>query len=155
MTVTRESLQEHFGLLSDAELLNQFQSGELTELAHEVAGAELQRRKIDAATPQPEPPEPAAEPPPASEDESNDEDLLLVGRFYNPVDAYLLQSRLDAEGVPAIVADALTYQNMAFGAGVVGGVRVLVPESYFERAVEIKKQIDRGDFALDDKADVR
>jgi len=31
----------------------------------------------------------------------------------------------------------------------------LVPESYFDRAAEIKKKIDRGDYALDDKADGR
>jgi Putative prokaryotic signal transducing protein len=158
MIVTRESLTEHFGLLGDDELLDQFRSGDLTELAHDVAGAELTRRKIDpsmkAEAPPPETAPAAAEPPPEDETATNDEDLLLLGRFYNPVDAYLLQSRLDAEGVPAIVADALTYQNMAFGAAVVGGVRVLVPESYLARAAEIKKQIDRGDFALDDKSDV-
>jgi hypothetical protein len=157
MIVTRESLMEHFGLLGDDELLDQFRSGDLTELAHDVAGAELARRKIDPST-KPETPGPEVAPPAAAalpEDEAgtSDDDLVLLGRFYNPVDAYLLQSRLDAEGVPAIVADALTYQNMAFGA-VVGGVRVLVPESYVARAVEIKKEIDRGDFALDDKADV-
>jgi hypothetical protein len=154
MIVTRESLTEHFGLLGDDELLDQFRSGELTELAHEVAGAELARRKIDASMSKPAPAEvepPEAESLPGDEPRSDDEDLVLLGRFSNPVDAYLLQSRLDAEGVPAIVADALTYQNMAFGA-VIGGVRVLVPESYVERAAEIKKEIDRGDFALDDKA---
>jgi hypothetical protein len=163
MIVTRESLTEHFGLLGDDELLDQFRSGDLTELAHDVAGAELTRRKIapsmEAEASQPEAPQPetapaAAEPLPEDETATNEEDLVLLGRFYNPVDAYLLQSRLDAEGVPAIVADALTYQNMAFGAAVVGGVRVLVPESYLARAAEIKKQIDRGVFALDDKSDV-
>jgi len=159
MIVTRESLTENFGLLGDDELLDQFRSGDLTELAQDVAGAELMRRKIDPST-RPERPEPevvpaAAEALPEDETATNDEDLVLLGRFYNPVDAYLLQSRLDSEGVPAIVADALTYQNMAFGAAVVGGVRVLVPESYLARAAEIKKQIDRGDFALDDKSDIR
>jgi Putative prokaryotic signal transducing protein len=157
MIVTRESLMEHFGLLGDDELLDQFRSGDLTELAHDVAGAELARRKIDPSmkpeTPGPEVAPPAAAALPEDEAGTSDDDLVLLGRFYNPVDAYLLQSRLDAEGVPAIVVDALTYQNMAFGA-VVGGVRVLVPESYVARAVEIKKEIDRGDFALDDKADV-
>jgi hypothetical protein len=158
MIVTRESLTEHFGLLDDGELLDQFQSGDLTELAHDVARAELARRKIDTSikpeTPEPDLTPPEATPLPEDETATNDEDLVLLGRFFNPVDAYLLQSRLDAEGVPAIVADALTYQNMAFGA-VVGGVRVLVPESYVARAAEIKQEIDRGDFALDDETEVR
>src|ERR1700691_1477056 len=106
MIVTRESLTEHFGLLGDDELLDQFRSGDLTELAHDVAGAELTRRKIDPSIklemPEPEGAPPAAGALPEDETATNDEDLVLLGRFYNPVDAYLLQSRLDAEGVPAI-----------------------------------------------------
>jgi hypothetical protein len=50
MTVTRQSLVDHFGRLSDDELLNEFQSGELTALAHDVATAELRRRGIDLFT---------------------------------------------------------------------------------------------------------
>jgi hypothetical protein len=56
--------------------------------------------------------------------------------------------------VPAIVADDFASRNIPFGVGV-DGVRVLVPESHVERAAEIKKKIERGDYALDDKADGR
>ncbi len=35
----------------------------------------------------------------------------------------------------------------------IGGVRVLVPEAYLERAREIVKADARGDYALDDRAD--
>lgn len=148
MTVTRQSLVDHFGRLSDDELLNEFQSGELTALAQDVATAELQRREIDLSKGKPETPKPQADVGVASSSEG----LVLVARFNDPVSAYLLQSRLDAEGVPAIVADAFAYQNMPFGAGV-GGIRVLVPESYCERAAEIKSDIDRGDYKLDAKAE--
>ena len=150
MTVTRQSLVDHFGRLSDDELLNEFQSGELTALAHDVATAELQRRGIDLSTSKPETPPPSAQADVGVA--SSSEDLVLVARFNDPVSAYLLQNRLDAEGVPAIIADAFAYQNMPFGAGV-GGIRVLVPESYCERATEIKSDIDRGDYKLDDKAE--
>ena len=153
MTVTRQSLADHFGLLGDDELLEQFQSGELTDLAESVAAEELRSREIDPSKREAEPPKSPVEPQAGSEATSSSEDLVLVARVNNAASAYLLQSRLDAEGVPTVVADALAFQNMPFGAGV-GGVRILVPESYFERAAQIKKQIDRGDFALDDKTDV-
>jgi hypothetical protein len=149
MTPTRQSLVEHFGLLSDDELLDQFKSGDLTDLARDVASTELRSRKIDFS--EARSPKPSTEPEADVKAGWSSEDLVLVARL-NSVSASLLQSRLNAEGVPAIVADDFAYRNVPFGVGV-DGVRVLVPESYFERAAEIKKKIDRGDYALDDKAD--
>src|SRR5713226_4496975 len=122
MMITRQSLAEHFGRLNNDELVTEFQSGELTELAREVAAAEIQSRSIDISQYQARLPEP--EPERDSEDLVL-EDLVLLARFYDVSSAYLLQSRLDAEGLPSIVADALSYQNVIGG----GGVRVLVPES--------------------------
>jgi len=141
MLITRQSLAEHFGRLNNDELVTEFQSGGLTELAREVAAAEIQSRSIDISQYQARPPEPRPEP--------EMEDLVLLARFYDASSAYLLQSRLDAEGLPSIVADALTYQNVIGGA-LGGGVRVLVPESYFARAAEIKSRIDSGAYTLDD-----
>ena len=138
MTITRQSLAEYFGRLNDDELVIEFQSGGLTELAREVAAAEIQSRNIDISE---------EDVPPTS----GSEDLVLLARFYDVSSAYLLQSRLDAEGLPSIVADALTYQNIIGGA-LGGGVRVLVPESYFARAAEIKGRIDSGTYTLDDNA---
>ena len=151
MTVTRQSLVEHFGLLSDDELLDQFQSGDLTDLAQDVAVAELRSRKIDFS--EARSPKPSTEPEVDVKAAWSSEDLVLVARL-NSVSAHLLQSRLNAEGVPAIVADDFAYRNVPFPV-LFDGVRVLVPESYFDRAAEIKKKIDRGDYALDDKADGR
>ena len=141
--ITRQSLAEHFGRLNNDELVTEFQSGGLTELAREVAAAEIQSRSIDISQYQTRLPEPRPEPDICSED------LVLLARFYDVSSAYLLQSRLDAEGLPSIVADALTYQNIIGGA-LGGGVRVLVPESYFSRAAEIKSRIDSGTYTLDD-----
>jgi hypothetical protein len=138
MTITRQSFAEHFGRLNDDELVIEFQSGGLTELAREVAAAEIQSRNIDISE---------EDVPPTS----GSEDLVLLARFYDVSSAYLLRSRLEAEGLPSIVADALTYQNIIGGA-LGGGVRVLVPESYFARAAEIKNRIDSGAYTLDDNA---
>jgi hypothetical protein len=147
MTITRQSLAEHFGRLNNDELVTEFQSGGLTELAGEVAAAEIQSRSIDISQYQARLPEPRPEP----EMDIAPEDLVLLARFYDASSAYLLQSRLDAEGLPSIVADALAYQNIIGGA-LGGGLRVLVPESYFARAAEIKSRIDSGTYTLDDNA---
>ena len=141
--ITRQSLAQHFGRLNNDELVTEFRSGELTELAREVAAADIQSRSIDISQYQARLPDIAPIP--------CGEDLVLLARFYDVSIAYLLQSRLDAEGLPSIVADALTYQNIIGGA-LGGGVRVLVPESYFARAAEIKSRIDSGTYTLDDNA---
>jgi hypothetical protein len=145
MTVTRQSLVEHFRLLSDEELFAQFQSGDLTDLAEEVVGAELRGRNIDCS-------KPGAEDLLADTSAENNAaldtgDLELVARYATAAEAYMLQGRLEQEGVPAIVADALTAQNLVPLA--TGGVRVLVPEAYLSRAREIASAVERGDFALD------
>jgi hypothetical protein len=66
----------------------------------------------------------------------------------------MLQSRLEIEGVPAVIADANMVQVYPLLSVAVGGVRVLVPDSYLERAREIAAAVSRGDYALDDKTDV-
>jgi hypothetical protein len=149
MMPTRQSLVDRFALLSDEELVDQFRSGGLTDLAQDVAATELRSRNIDVA--QARPPKPPGEPEADANAGWSSEDLVPVARL-TAVNASLLQSRLNAEGVPAIVADDFASRNIPFGVGI-DGVRVLVPESYLERAVEIKSKIDRGDYALDDKAD--
>jgi hypothetical protein len=145
MSVTRQSLVDHFQLLGDEELLAQFQSGELTDIAKEVAGSELRGRNIDCS-------KPGAEDLLAETSENgaapDTGDLELVARYATAAEAYMLQGRLEQEGVPAIVADALTAQNLVPLA--TGGVRVLVPEAFLSRAREIASAIEKGDFALDD-----
>jgi hypothetical protein len=145
MTVTRESLVEHFRLLSDEELLTQFRSSELTDLAAEVAGSELRARKIDGAAPDVED---LLADPLAQDDAAVDTgDMVLVARYPTAAEAYMLQSRLELEGVPAVVTDTQVAQNLVPTA--ISGARVLVPEAYLTRAREIVSAIEKGDFALD------
>jgi hypothetical protein len=144
MSVTRQGLVEHFQLLSDEELLTQFQSDELTDLAKDVAGSELRGRKIAL-------PEPVAEEPPEPDAAFLTGDLVLVARYATAAEAYMLQSRLELEGVPAVVTDAQMSQTIV--PLLIGGVRVLVPEAHLQRAQEIAEAVARGDYALDDKTD--
>jgi Mor family transcriptional regulator len=74
MTVTREGLLERFQLLNDDELRALFQSGDLSDLAREVAGAELQQRGIHLS-------KPVAEPRAMGETELVGGDLVPVARF--------------------------------------------------------------------------
>jgi hypothetical protein len=151
MTVTRQSLQENFHLLNDSELLVLFQSGDLTELAQDVATAELRQRGIDLPKPKIETPK--TEAPAESQATPIEGDLVPIARFFTATEAYILQSRLEVEGVPAIVADANMVQTNPLLSIAIGGVRVLVPEADLARAEEILRGIARGDYALGDQAD--
>jgi len=148
MTITPDSLAKYFARLPDEELIERFQSGELTDLAQDVAAVELRTRRIDVPRHKPQPPQPIADEEAGIEPVAIGGDLVLLAAFDNLISANLLQSRLDAEGVPAMVAEAFAYVNEY------GCVRVLVPESYFERAALIKMRIDRGEYALDDKTEL-
>jgi hypothetical protein len=145
MDVTRESLCEKFSAYNDAELLKLYRSGDLTELASDVARGELVKRGLDLTRPPPES-EPPYEPEPVIEG-----DLVVVARLFNVAEADVLRGRLEAEGVPAMVADSHTALYIPT---MIGGVRILVPEAYEEKAHEILKADARGDYAIDDRTDV-
>jgi hypothetical protein len=144
MEVTRQELAAHFALLNDDELLRELQSAELTESANAVAAEELQRRGIDVPSTRIEP----AESEEAPDDPVIDEDLVIVDRVLTPAGAHMLRGRLELEGIPATVTD----DNMAqiLSPILIGGVRVLVPASYLERARAIAQAIKRGEYALDE-----
>jgi hypothetical protein len=148
MDITPESVAEKFRLYSDDELLELLGSGDLTELAQSVARAELASRGIS-------PTDAAAVPASEAEPESAVEgDLVMVARIYDPLEAEMLRGRLESEGIPAMVADTLTAQTNPFYKLAIGGVRVMVPEAYLAQARDIVRADARGDYALDDNADV-
>ena len=82
------------------------------------------------------------------------QDLFTVAQFMIPTDAHLAQGCLVAAGIPAVVADANHAQAYQLIIPAMGGVRVLVPQSYLEQAHETLRALARGDFALSDDADV-
>lgn len=141
MEATRQSLFDQFQLLNDGELLAEFRSGELTDLAKSIAGEELRRRGIDVS-------EKIVEPETEDQDTSEDEALVPIARLFTAEEAEMLKARLEIEGVPATVVDAHMVQTLGLMALAIGGVRVLVPESYVDRALEIFKCVENGDFAL-------
>jgi len=81
-------------------------------------------------------------------------DLFVIAQFLVPIDAHLAQGCLVAAGIPAVVADANHAQADQMIAPAMGGVRVLVPESYMQQAGEVLEALARGDFELSEDADV-
>ena len=60
--------------------------------------------------------------------------LVTIFKAFNPADAQLVRSRLDAAGFQAIVADELAALSMDGYAMATGGIRVQVPSEEAEEA---------------------
>jgi hypothetical protein len=81
-------------------------------------------------------------------------DLFIVARYLVPMEASLMQGCLEASGIPAVLADAHLMQTDLLLAPALGGVRILVPSTYVQQAQAVLEAFERGEFALDDDADV-
>ena len=81
-------------------------------------------------------------------------DLFTVAQFMVPTDAFMAQGCLVAAGIPAVVADANHAQAYQLIIPALGGVRVQVPEAYIAQSREVLAALARGDFELDENADV-
>ena len=81
-------------------------------------------------------------------------DLYVVARYMIPLDANLAQGCLEASGIPAMLADAHLMQTDLLLAPALGGVGILVPEDVLRRAEDVLAAYERGEFALDEDADV-
>ncbi|HZR35515.1 MAG TPA: DUF2007 domain-containing protein [Nevskia sp.] len=78
--------------------------------------------------------------------------LVLLARVLEPVQAHILQGRLQAEGIPVFVADGQLVQTNPLWTFALGGVRVLVPEHLLERARAVMAALEEGRYALDEDA---
>ena len=81
-------------------------------------------------------------------------DLIELARYLIPMEASLVQGCLVASGVPAVLADAYLVQTDLLLAPAMGGVRILVPEEHLVQAQAVLDAFQRGEFALDEDADV-
>ena len=81
-------------------------------------------------------------------------DWLMVARCLDPTEAHVLCACLEAAGLTAMVAYGNLVQTHSLIAVAVGGARVLVPEAQLEQAKAVLEAFHRGDYALDDDADV-
>ena len=81
-------------------------------------------------------------------------DLFEIARYLVPMDALLAHGCLQAAGIPAVLADDQLVQANLLWAPALGGVRILVPQDYLQQAEAALEALQRGEFALDDDADV-
>jgi hypothetical protein len=81
-------------------------------------------------------------------------DLFEVARYLIPMEASLVQGCLVASGIPAVLADAHLVQTDLLLAPALGGVRILVPQEHLQQAKAVLDAFQRGEFALDEDADV-
>ena len=137
------NLEKHFRGMTDDELLSRCGSGSLTEDAQSIALTELASRGLEV-------PDPIA----ATKGTARYEgDFETVARFLNPVDAHIVCACLEADGVPAYVADAHLVQMNSLWAIALGGVRVLVPATRVAEAGDVIVAFNRGEFALTEDFD--
>ena len=153
MQTSREDLAKAFGELDDAALLRRLREHALTDEGHVAAIAELRARGLDLArlgvdadvsadldgdADECEPDEPASD------------SLTAVAQFSFPIDAQLLQARLEADGIPAWVTNANTVQAFGYLRNAVGGVRVMVPTRLVDAAKAVMAALAAGEYALDE-----
>jgi len=81
-------------------------------------------------------------------------DLFIVARYLVPMEASLMQGCLEASGIPAVLADAHLMQTDLLLAPALGGVRILVPASYLQQAQAVIEAYGRGEFELDEDAEL-
>jgi hypothetical protein len=81
-------------------------------------------------------------------------DLFSIAKYLVPLEASMVQGCLAASGIPAVLADAHLLQADLLLAPALGGVRILVPADYLLQARAVLDAFERGQFALDDDADV-
>lgn len=81
-------------------------------------------------------------------------DLFVVAKYLVPMQARMVQGCLVASGVPAVLADEQLVQTDLLLAPALGGVRILVPAAFLAQARAALDAFERGEFALDENADV-
>lgn len=63
-------------------------------------------------------------------------DYKLVESFTMPHEAHLARAKLASEGIPSQILDEYTFTMDWFYANAVGGIKLVVPQNYYEKAIE-------------------
>ncbi len=75
--------------------------------------------------------------------------LATLGRYFDPWEAHILRSRLEAEGIPAyVIGDQHIIANWPLSVAL-GGVALQVPRAYLVQAHEILTAYHAGTFEED------
>jgi hypothetical protein len=139
-----EALAATYRSLSDEYLRERILSGVLTSTALDIAQRELRSRGVEVPElPQPVPEEPVLDVP--------DEDFVTIARVMIPVNAQILQGRLVAEGIRAVLGDLNIMQTYDLISTAIGGVKIRVPQSQVAEAKAILAAIHAGEFDINEE----
>lgn len=147
MASFQEELAKIYRIFSDEYLLEKLRSGTMIDLAVQVAKEELESRGI-TYFPLPEQEHPVT---PVIYDPLQ---FVTVASSLNSMSMHILRARLEAEGIPAILADANMAQSYSLVSVAVGGVRLQVPAEFVDEARQIISDVNSGALALNDDDDV-
>jgi hypothetical protein len=78
-------------------------------------------------------------------------DWVRADSFTDMMQANIVRGRLEAEGIPSIIANEHTVTADWTHSLALGGVRVMVPPYHLQDAREVIKQIDAGEFMEDEE----
>jgi hypothetical protein len=70
----------------------------------------------------------------------NNSTLITIASFSFPYEAHIARANLEAEGIPAFIADEHTINMQWLYSNALGGIRLQVPSEYAERAQDILAQ---------------
>jgi Putative prokaryotic signal transducing protein len=74
-------------------------------------------------------------------------DWVRADSYTDTILANIVRGRLEAEGIPAMIANEHTVTVDWLYSQAIGGVRVMVPPQFLHEAREIIRQIDAGEFS--------
>ena len=144
--MTYPDAQAVLARLDDAELLYRVQHRMLSDEAHAMGLAEIERRGLPMPQIDPEEEEPAS-------DEPYLGDMVLLVRQLDPTEAHLLAGLLQSMGIAAQAGDTELVRANSLWSIALGGANVRVPASQLEAAQTIHAAFLRGDFRLDEDTD--
>lgn len=146
MKILERALAEIYRAYNDDYLLEKYRSGTLTALGEKVVSQELLNRNICPLPPWPVNPAVKA-------DQSAPLRFVTVASSFNSIAMHILCARLEAEGIPAYVADSHMAQAYSTVSIAVGGARLQVVQEYRDDALELIAAINSGALTARDSDD--
>jgi len=152
MTTPESELKARYEQLNDESLLDLWRQNTLTETAKAVLQVELEARGVSYKSAKEISPELSEEPGEWLEFENNGK-WVTVAQFSLGTEAHIFRARLEAENIPAYVADEHQITANWLWSNALGGVKVRVPEVYAERAYVILRALESGEYDIDGNRD--
>jgi len=70
--------------------------------------------------------------------------LIAIRSYDDYISAHLMMGRLKEESITCFLKDEHSVTIGPFLSNIIGGIKLLVPESEFEKALELLNQFEKG-----------